>query len=220
MTVDKQESIKLKGSMMRPMWAFNRQTSGWSIANKRSGPRGAALVMMRHTPKGASAFSIVDQVTVQGKENTFSDGGPLTKIEKAAAKAANDPSLVPILLVQEDGAWRFGGDGNAEFAPPLAPLPKDENPPLQWKKGEKVEVGALDEGYVGSWYEAEIIALSGGPEPGHVQVSFDTLTEEDGSPVKEGASQIVPTPEAAAGGGGRLPSRSLCGRRSVAVMVQ
>ena len=175
--------VRLAASSMRPMWNLNQATSGWSLANRRSGPCGAALLTVRRADDGA--WSLDQQVNLSGPEPIFSDGGAPTKIEKAAAKAAADPSAVPILLLQEDGAWKFGGDGSSSsFQPPLAPLPKDENPPLKFSRGEKVEVGALDEGYVGSWYAAEIIATSGG-EPGHVQIRFDTLQDDDGTALTE-----------------------------------
>ena len=67
--------------------------------------------------------------------------------------------------------------------------------PADWAKAYRFEEGeALIRQHLGNPaataapvpppYEAEIIALTGG-EPGHVQVQFDTLNEEDGSPVKE-----------------------------------
>lgn len=166
-------AISVPEASLRPLWTLNRETSGWSLSNRRSGPRGAALLTVRRAESGA--WSLVDQTSVAGSEALFSDGGPQTKIEVASAKAGGDASLVPILLVLEDGAWKFGGDGaSSSFEPPLAPLPKDENPPLKFTRGEKVEVGALDEGYVGSWYAAEIIATSGG-DVGKVRIQFDTL---------------------------------------------
>ena len=59
-----------------------------------------------------------------------------------------------------DGAWVFGGDGTPGFEPPLAPLPVEESPPKFWSKGDKVEVGPTDEGYVGSWFAGVIVDTS------------------------------------------------------------
>ena len=86
---------------------------------------------------------------------------------EVAAKAADDPNLLTVQLTQQDGSWSFAGDGRASFVPPLAPLPVDENPQARrWSKGNRVEVGPVDEAYVGSWYAGQIAAFAGGNQGG------------------------------------------------------
>ena len=67
-----------------------------------------------------------------------------------------------------------------------AAAPRDEAPNLKLVKGEKVEVGAQDEGYVGSWYEASILKVgTHGENAGLVQVQFDHLEDDDGAALTE-----------------------------------
>jgi len=90
--------VRLAEAALRPMWNLNRETLGWSLASRRSGPSAAALLTVRRTDGG---WTLVDQVSISGQEPVFSDGGGApTKIERAAAKAGNDPSHVPVLLLQ------------------------------------------------------------------------------------------------------------------------
>ena len=131
-------------------------------------------------------WRIVDQIDVAGTDAPFAaDGAPPTRLEKAAARATADASLVPILLSMRDGAWAFGGDGSAGFVPPLAPMPKDEDPPVKWSVGDAIEIGPTDDGYLGSWYEGEVVATSGGPDPASVQVRYAKLEDDDGAPLTE-----------------------------------
>ena len=97
-----------------------------------------------------------------------------------------------MLLKQEDGAWSFGGDGTKDFVSPLAPLPKDEHM-TKYAVGDKVEVGPTDEGYVGSWYAAKVIATSGG-KPGELHLEYTTLEESEGVPLREWQPRTILRP--------------------------
>ena len=187
---------KLAEASLRPLWSLADESRAWSMLQRRSGPRSVVLLTFKHTPAadgGASSssaaapptWSLEGQLTLRGSEAARGeDGEPPAKIDKAATKAAESDDLVTVMLAQQDGSWSFAGDGTAAFTPPLAPLPVDTAAPQRWNKGDKVEVGATDEGYVGSWYAGQIAAVSGG-EAGKVLIQYDTLENGDGTPLTE-----------------------------------
>jgi len=188
----------LPASALRPLWSLASETNAWSMTQRRSGPRSAVLLTFRRSDTGAASSAALSaaswrldtQLTLRGDEAaTGENGEPPAAIEKVAAKAADDPNLLTVQLTQQDGSWSFAGDGRASFRPPLAPLPVDENPQARrWSKGDRVEVGPVDEAYVGSWYAGQIAAFAGGKEGGEagtVKIQYDTLTNEDGTPLTE-----------------------------------
>ena len=202
LSLDTFAKYTLPASALRPLWSLASETNAWSMSQRRSGPRSAVLLTFRRSDTGAvsgaassaalsaASWRLDAQLTLRGDEAATGESGePPAAIEKVAAKAADDPNLLTVQLTQQDGSWSFAGDGRASFVPPLAPLPVDENPQARrWSKGDRVEVGPVDEAYVGSWYAGQIAAFAGGNqggEAGTVKIQYDTLTNEDGTPLTE-----------------------------------
>ena len=113
--LDGHDAMTLPQASVRPLWHLNKQAASWSLIYRRTGARASSLLVMRREGEG---WLLVDQVGISGAEPTFSEDDKPTRVEKLAARAVADASLVPILLTQVDGAWRFGGDGTPNFLPP------------------------------------------------------------------------------------------------------
>jgi len=190
-------------SRLRPVWQLdNSPQPQWTLTRKRAGKGGSTLLLLRSDE--SSVWEVEKQLDFSPVEPLHADGplGSPTTLDTVVQAAASMANTFTVLLQQQDGDWFFVGDGRpGSFAPPLAALPPDTHvTPLA--VGDAVEVGPVEEGYIGSWYSAIVTALEGGPEPDRVQVQYDSLEESDGVPLREWQPRKVvrPVPPATAPG--------------------
>jgi hypothetical protein len=198
-------------SRLRPVWQLDSSPlPQWTLTRKRVGPIGSTLLLLRCDE--SSGWEVEQQLDISPVEPLHSDGpaGSPTALETVVQAAASQANTFTILLQQQDGDWSFGGDGRpGTFVPPLASLPSDTHvTPLA--VGAAVEVGPTEEGYIGSWYSAKVTALEGGPEPGHVQIQYDSLEESDGVPLREWQPPSVVRPVPPATAPGAFPPDEIC----------
>ena len=196
------ETMLLGEGALRPLWALSPAEEGgegqweggkWTMLSRRTGPTCWSQLTLR---RNGVQWALDQQVMTPGAMPALLDEErEPTPLEMAAATAAEDSQLCTVVLRQDEGKWYFGGDGQmGDFSPPLAPMPP-QAADITFAKGDRVEVGPTDEGYVGSWFDAEVIELEGG-EPGTVCVRYETLEESEGVPLVEWQPRgfLRPTP--------------------------
>lgn len=69
--LETQEAVTLPEGSIRPLWYLNRASSTWSLIYRRSGPRASTLLTLK---REGESWALLDQVTVTGAEQPFSEG--------------------------------------------------------------------------------------------------------------------------------------------------